>query len=1276
MAEDFDLSTAVMEGPPGSVGDFDIGTAVPEDSAQHWSTLFAGVDYAQKKMSPQQRAVFGRLKDVSGDEADVGKRAINQAYAGYLLPDMGNSITANWPAVRQALAKSALGIDEDLNDSALYDAINSLVNRDLQQTWAKSEPWDRLKMMFGSHGYGDNAVESSSPMIGSEAAGVKGTLMTVPKAEGTGTLTGLVDASNKLVAGLTSPENVALLVGTLGAGAVAEISAGTGAAVVARATEAAIVGSFTVMGAKDTAHAMAEAQMVFADPKATNAQRADAAATVVLSAAMTAAAAKGTYDLGKATVGEAGAPQRAAKQLEAIDRLREEAKKTKDAKMAEIFELAADKLVMEAEGGKGPTEESEPVTAPAEPTEPVETQVRLPKPPEQAAAAEKPAETAPAAPAEGDAAPAAAEPAKPAETSAEDTNALNKAEITQIREDYKLSDLPKPVREATEKVLQKAKADNRASSAESLAADVVANPRSITPEEHAGMVIRATELQNQYEGLMEQAAHEQDAGNIDRSAELQRHAGKVMESLDTITHASDLAGTQAGRALSIRRMRINRDTYNLAKTVQRAKLAKGKELTAGETEKLRGLTEQIKEQEEKIAKIEKELQAKTEEASKAKAESFVERGRATRKSQTSARSAERRADLKKQLRDLGLRVNDVTGIVGNSAEVAGIIAKLAKTYIEEGIATLPDLVSKLQKDIPDLTEQDIYNSVGGRIREGAKQIETEATARVKELKKQAALMAEINDAVEGKFDRVKARRKDSKEVAALREKLGQLRQQADRSARDDAQLRRIHEKINAVQAQLEGGYRNIPEGGERPAESVDVGALRTQLKELEHLMRTEDAISDLQEQLRTGEYRVSEPEQRVIRNAQLEAALVKRQQLRREVNSKIEAMRPATFAKVATETTPQFLRAMKATADMSATLRQGVFQFSRLAMTQPTKAVTIFNQGVKAFFSEYTADAVDLAIRQSPKQAARDRAGLFLSSLDSVPSLKEESFASNLIERIPVLGTIAKASNRNMTTVLNLLRADAFDRVIEANPGATLAQQKALADWVNITSGRGRGSLGTGKLAKVMSLAFFAPRFFVSRFQTATHTFRNLKDPIVRTEIAKDWAAFLGAGMTVLAIAELGGADVGTDPESPDFGKIVVGDTRVDIWGGLQQTARLTLQPILAGLDRTGIRELGKDVDPIDAGRRFLSYKLSPAVTLSNELLTGETILHEKREPEETMLRAIMPMVIESTMEVYQKDEDAAKAAAAGAASFIGIGVNEQSPKSSPSRRIHVRKMK
>lgn len=988
-------------------------------------------------------------------------------------------------------------------------------------------------------------------------------------------------------------------------------------------------------------------------------------------------------------------------------------------------------------------------------------------------------------------------------------SALNKAEIVAFREMFGLDKLDKPQRERFEQVLDSAKAKDLDKSAEALAEDILARPRMVSAEEHAGLLLRTAELQNQFEQTMTQAAAEIAAGNTERGADLQRIASNVLASLDAVTEAADLAGTEIGRALSARRMRVNRDTYELAATIQRARLAKGAELTPEQTVSFQKLTEQIKEQDTKIAKLEADLAKQEKAAREAQAKTFVQEGRARRRVAAGTRAAARRVEYKRQLAKLGYRVNDVTGIVGLSAEAATIIAKIADTYIEEGIATLPDLVARLQKEIPDLSEQDIYNSVGRRTQAAKKQIEGEAKTRIKELRTQARLVAQINDALKGQFDKAEARKKDSPAVAALRKQLGELRLQADRVVREDAQLKRIHEKINAVQAQLEGGYRtlqnregeaakpeaikvaeeklralkdemaaidrallapqaaaeaalkslakrysdiqewpkkksdvvreaikeqhenpkpveefqallerlgvdeavagplaeavqmdinarqrraeigeaerraeyreglkekiaelqsqieggyrNIPEAKPRRSVDIDVSALKKEIGELERLLRTEDAIADLEEQLRTGDFKVSAPEERIIKNAELEAALVKRQQLRREVNNEIEKLKANTLAR-AVEGGANLARALKVTADMGALLRQGVFQLSRLAFTDPAKAASIVANGVRAFFSQYSADAIDIAIRRHENQLERDRAGLHLSSLDATPTAREEMFSSNLIERIPVLGEIAKASNRNMTTVLNLLRADAFDRILASHPTATPAQKKALAEWINISTGR--GNLGKfSRAGKTLAQAFFAPRFFVSRFQVFSHPMKHIKDPVVRKEIAKDWLAFLGAGTTALMLAALAGAEVGLDPESSDFGKIVWGDTRIDVWGGLQQPARLSILPLLATLDSAGIRETQKQIDLIDAGRRFLSYKLSPAVTLPAELATRRNIVGQEREIDETLLRAITPLIIEQTAEVYRNTGDPVKTAVTGGLGFVGVGVSEQEPR-------------
>lgn len=180
----------------------------------------------------------------------------------------------------------------------------------LPAEWAKSSPIERLKMMFGVKGYGRNEVEGAAPMIGSEAAGTKGGLATIPKMQGSGVMAGIDNAVNKFIAGLTTPENAAIMAATGGAGALADLAAATRVAVAARATEAATLGTFTGVMAKDTVTAAQEARAIMADPAATNADKADAIATAILSGAMTAAAGVGTKKSAGRTMEEARAAGR------------------------------------------------------------------------------------------------------------------------------------------------------------------------------------------------------------------------------------------------------------------------------------------------------------------------------------------------------------------------------------------------------------------------------------------------------------------------------------------------------------------------------------------------------------------------------------------------------------------------------------------------------------------------------------------------------------------------------------------------------------------------------------------------------------------------------------------------------------------------------------------------------------------------------------------------------------------------------------------------------
>ena len=315
-------------------------------------------------------------------------------------------------------------------------------------------------------------------------------------------------------------------------------------------------------------------------------------------------------------------------------------------------------------------------------------------------------------------------------------------------------------------------------------------------------------------------------------------------------------------------------------------------------------------------------------------------------------------------------------------------------------------------------------------------------------------------------------------------------------------------------------------------------------------------------------------------------------------------------------------------------------------------------------------------MREAPTDFLRERAGLQLTEIGGRAKFGEEQFMSNLAEKIPVYGELVKASDRNMVTVLNTLRAETFDKFLRDFPNATQAEMRAVASNINIWTGR--GDLGSfTQAANLLSLGFFAPRFAVSRIQTPFTLLRNWKNPRVRNQQVKTLARFGAFGMTILALAKLRGADVGDDPRSSDFGKIRVGNSRFDIWAGIQQPMRLLTRIGTAATDKAGLTgqdltDIEKEYDVLAELGRFIGYKTSPAVTIPLEFLKGESIVGEERTPSQTAIRAVTPIILESIFDAY-KEEGLGSAIRVGAAEFVGIGASTF-PDSFTATRKKIRK--
>lgn len=338
-------------------------------------------------------------------------------------------------------------------------------------------------------------------------------------------------------------------------------------------------------------------------------------------------------------------------------------------------------------------------------------------------------------------------------------------------------------------------------------------------------------------------------------------------------------------------------------------------------------------------------------------------------------------------------------------------------------------------------------------------------------------------------------------------------------------------------------------------------------------------------------------------------------------------------------------KSMRATLDVSIPFRQGFFFIGR-----PKQWIPAFGNMYKYVFSKDALTAATKRIQARPLYKLGRESGL------SLPKT-EEVFVSDAADRIPGFAVLHKASKQAATGFLNDLRSSVFDdmaqkfRTLKDTDLKLFKKMENIPDDVvykNIAgltnAGTGRGNLGMlENSVDVLNMAIFSPRLVASRLQLLYPGYYMKLDPFTRKEALKSLFTTVGIGMSVLGIAKLGGATVGDDDTSADFGKIKVGDTRFDIWAGFQQpivaAARLARNKMISST--TGKEfELGegyKAINRWDITQRFLESKRSPVAAFVQDLIRGKTGMGEKFDVPAEVIEQFVPMITEDMMDLYKE---------------------------------------
>jgi len=293
--------------------------------------------------------------------------------------------------------------------------------------------------------------------------------------------------------------------------------------------------------------------------------------------------------------------------------------------------------------------------------------------------------------------------------------------------------------------------------------------------------------------------------------------------------------------------------------------------------------------------------------------------------------------------------------------------------------------------------------------------------------------------------------------------------------------------------------------------------------------------------------------------------------------------------------TAHLMKAMQASVDLSAPLRQG------LPLIHKKEYWRAFVEMFKYAGSEETFQIAMKAIEERPNYMLGRESGLALTDLTDLTT-REEAFLSRHISKVPVFA----GSERAYTGFLNKLRADTFDSLIANAQKANLDVQKLapeIARFVNTATGR--GSLGRfDKIAPELNTLLFSPRLIASRLTILNPAYYVKASPFVRKEAIKSLFAIAGAGATITGLSELAGGSIGLNPLSADFGKSKFGNTRVDPYGGFQQYI-VAANRFVQGKTDSGAQGI---MAPTrwSIAENFGTNKLSPAASLVYDILTSK----------------------------------------------------------------------
>lgn len=708
--------------------------------------------------------------------------------------------------------------------------------------------------------------------------------------------------------------------------------------------------------------------------------------------------------------------------------------------------------------------------------------------------------------------------------------------------------------------------------------------------------------------------------------ELRDRLEKIESALDDNYLATQATSTEWGR-IGVEKQQIINEDYSLAALVFRAK-REGVKITPEIREKYSKLSK-------KIEKLQKEIDegqqmAIMDNVAKTVKQIQNEEAKAQRQQKREVKAEALDAEFDALVKDFNKTIGGQLNVGVDPAGVK-ILVELARNRIQKGIVKAEDIVDSIYTALKnagiEYSKREIRDAISqyGVTKEMSKE---EISVALREAKRQMRLISAIEDAKKG------------------------IKPAGSGVKRDPMsdQVREMTRELRAIMRENNIGTQEA------------------------FIKRKTAEIAEYERRLKEGDFS-EKPKRKALELSDKELELqykldqLKREYVREAVNDRLKQRKTLTIAYDSVIESIHLIKAIKSSFDVSAPGRQGLFAL----ISHPIKGFKNIPDMFRALGSERAAFRIEQEIQGRKNYKLYREGGVALTESRGASSNVEEMYRSRWGELVPGI----PASNRAFTSYLNLIRADLFDAMHKSafsTRTATPAELKAIGDYVNMATGRG-SIKGYENMMIGLGTIMWAPKLVLSRFQMLLG--KGLmpgggRTAATRIAVAKEYARILTGLATIYAMHSfLTGEPVEDDPRSSDFGKIVVGNTRIDVLAGVSQATVFTAR-IISGetksLKSGQVKPIRGDYVPYGGTdtwkviTNFLRTKLTPAIGIGINLVDGKDLMGEKITLYDVPRETLVPLAM---MDIYDAmdEEGVPPGFALGILGMFGVGIQTHEEK-------------